>query len=154
MKILVFADTHGETSAAQRIIENERPDQIFHLGDCVRDAEELERCFPTLPICTVPGNNDWFSQEQTEKIVCVEGFRIFLCHGHTTKVKHTLSAQWLKAKNAGCRLSLFGHTHSPYQEEREGVLLFNPGSLTYGGTYGRICLCRDEALKAEILYDR
>ncbi|MBO5214109.1 MAG: metallophosphoesterase [Clostridia bacterium] len=153
MKILILSDTHGEISAAERIIRRENPNHVIHLGDCLRDAEELSHLFPVLPICKIPGNNDWFSDEAKEKVIFLGETKIFLCHGHTTGVKSGLDVQWAKAKKADCNVSLFGHTHRPFLEERDGVLLLNPGSVTYGGTYALLTLSPKEPPKAEIKYD-
>lgn len=153
MKILIISDTHGETSGAERLIMKERPDHVIHLGDCIRDAEELSNRFPTLPICKVPGNNDWFTDEMKEKVIFLGSVKIFLCHGHTTGVKGGLDVQTAKAIRQNCAVSLFGHTHSPYLEERDGILLLNPGSVTYGGSYALLTLKPGEHPEGELKYD-
>lgn len=153
MKILVLSDTHGEISAAARLIKTEAPDQVIHLGDCLRDAEDLSNHFPSLPICKVPGNNDWFTDEAKEKAVPMGGARIFLCHGHTTGVKGGLHLQAARALQHNCTVSLFGHTHRPYLEENNGVLLLNPGSLTYSGTYAILTLHPGQMPSAELKND-
>ncbi len=154
MKILILSDTHGEISAAERIIRWEKPDQVIHLGDCIRDAEDLERPFPYLPICKVPGNNDWFTDCPKEKTVRFGDTNVFLCHGHTTGVKGGTHLQITRALQTGATVSLFGHTHTPYLEEESGVLLINPGSITYKGTYALLWILPGEKPKAEIKYDR
>ncbi|MBQ5743220.1 MAG: metallophosphoesterase [Clostridia bacterium] len=153
MKILIISDTHGECSSAARIIRQEKPDHIIHLGDCLRDAEDLDREFPILPICKVPGNNDWFSDETKEKVIRLGGTNLFLCHGHTTGVKNGIDVQLAKALHHRCSVSLFGHTHRPYLEEKDGVLLMNPGSLTYGGTYALLTLSPGEPPRGELKDD-
>lgn len=153
MKILILSDTHGEISAAQQIIAKERPHHVIHLGDCLRDAEDLERAFPMLPICKVPGNNDWFTEEPKEKVITLCGTNIFLCHGHTTGVKGGYSLQAARALRQQCTVSLFGHTHREVLEEADGFILLNPGSITYGGTYGILTISPGEAPKAELKTD-
>lgn len=153
MKILILSDTHGELSEAELVIRTEKPNHVIHLGDCLRDAEDLSRIFPILPICKVPGNNDWHTDEVKEKIIVLGGTKIFLCHGHTTGVKNGLDVQWFKAHQSDCTVSLFGHTHRPFCEERDGILLLNPGSVTYGGTYALLTLSPGERPKAEIKYN-
>ena len=153
MKILILSDTHGETSAAEALIRREHPDHVIHLGDCLRDAEDLTRRFPILPICAVPGNNDWFTDEPKEKAIRLGGTGIFLCHGHTTGVKGSLAGQLAKTLQRDCTVSLFGHTHSPYLEEEDGVILLNPGSLTYGHTYAILPLSPGRATEAELKKD-
>lgn len=154
MNILIVSDTHGEISATEQIIRREKPDHVIHLGDCIRDAENLDRSFPYLPICKVPGNNDWFTDSPKEKTVTLGGTAVFLCHGHTTGVKYGLQAQITRTLQYGAAVSLFGHTHSPYLGEENGILLINPGSVTYTGTYAILTLTPGEKPRAEIRYDR
>lgn len=154
MKILILSDSHGELSTAEKVIRYEKPDHVIHLGDCIRDAEDLSREFPTLPICKVPGNNDWFSDETKEKVITLCGTKIFLCHGHTTGVRDGVTVQLAKALRQNCSVSLFGHTHSPYLEEQDGVLLLNPGSIRDRDSYAILTLRPGEKPAAEIKYDR
>ncbi len=154
MKILILSDTHGELSTAAEVIRSENPDHVIHLGDCIRDAEELSHLFPILPICKVPGNNDWFTDEAKEKVITLAGARIFLCHGHTTGVRGGVSGQLAKALRQNCAVSLFGHTHSPYLEERDGVLLLNPGSVRDRDSYAILTLCPGAKPEAELKYYR
>ena len=42
MKILVLSDSHGAVDNMIRCVELTQPRQIFHLGDCVRDAQQSE----------------------------------------------------------------------------------------------------------------
>lgn len=140
MKIFILSDTHGETERAVEAIRREKPDQIIHLGDCLRDAEELERSIPYTPLCSVPGNNDWFFDAPKEKVISLGGIKIFLCHGHTTRVKYGLDLQVYRALQAGCAVSLFGHTHRPLLEEQREILLLNPGSAADTKTYAILTL--------------
>ena len=41
---------------------------------------------------------------------------------------HDLARLDLKPEAAGIRVVIYGHTHQPEIEERNGVLYFNPGS--------------------------
>ena len=59
MEILVLSDSHGKVDHMVRAVEQFHPRQVLHLGDCVRDAQALERQFPQLPVTMVPGNCDW-----------------------------------------------------------------------------------------------
>lgn len=154
MKILILSDTHGAVSAAEGIIRKERPDHVIHLGDCLQDAKELAERFPTLPICRVPGNNDFFSDEPKERAIRLEDAGLFLCHGHTTGVKNgDYSAQWAKAYRNRCTVSLFGHTHVPHLEERDGILLLNPGAAERD-RYAILTLCRGKKPAAELKMDQ
>ena len=41
-----------------RAIRQQQPDAVFHLGDCERDTQRLEKEFPDLPLYRVCGNCD------------------------------------------------------------------------------------------------
>ena len=43
MEILVLSDSHGRVDHMVRAVEQFHPRQVLHLGDCVRDAQALER---------------------------------------------------------------------------------------------------------------
>ncbi len=136
--ILVVSDSHGNAANLLRAVELAHPDMVFHLGDGWRDAEELARRYPSLPLERVPGNCDCRFGETAERIVEVEGKRILLCHGHTLGVKTDLAMLVRAALERGVDAALFGHTHKPLVDIRNGVTLLNPGSVrgplrpTYG----------------------
>lgn len=138
MKLAVFSDSHGNVQTMWNIVDLERPDAIIHLGDSVRDAEELERMIGNITVCIVPGNNDFYCDEAKEKSVRFDGLSLFLCHGHTVSVKMSLLPLATHAKKEQCQAALFGHTHRPFNEVRHGVRLFNPGSIRDGCSYGII----------------
>lgn len=129
MKILVLSDSHGNIDNMVRAVEKEQPRMIFHLGDCWADAEKLRRRFPDIPMEQVPGNCDYRSFEQAERLVFVEDKRIFLCHGHTLGVKQSLLRAGCKAEEEKLDLLLFGHTHQPLVDMRGRTLFINPGSI-------------------------
>ena len=83
MEILVLSDSHGKLDHMVRAVEQFHPRQVLHLGDCVRDAQALERQFPQLPVTMVPGNCDWGQTGEPERLLEIEGVRILMLHGHT-----------------------------------------------------------------------
>ena len=83
MEILVLSDSHGRVDHMVRAVERFHPRQVLHLGDCVRDAQALERQFPQLPVTMVPGNCDWGQTGEPERLLEIEGVRILMLHGHT-----------------------------------------------------------------------
>ena len=129
MKILVLSDSHGNIDNMARAVEKEQPRMVFHLGDCWADAEKLRRRFPSLPIEQVPGNCDYRSMEEAERVVFLEDKRILLCHGHTLGVKQSLLRAGYKAEEENLDLLLFGHTHQPLVDMRGRTLFINPGSI-------------------------
>ena len=144
MKILIFTDSHSYNVSMACAVEREAPDMVLHLGDHTDDARELQSVFPRLTVCAVRGNNDYFDREVPEHaVVTPDGVRIFLTHGHQEQVyvrEGKLVAQL--AREEGCGLAFFGHTHRMYLKRVNGVLVCNPGSISLprGGpaSYGRL----------------
>ena len=146
MKILVLSDSHGSARRIENAVLT-HPDAkvIVFLGDGEIDLEEaLAVCgiFPygndrSRAVFQVRGNCDRMS---TEAVTLLETFgrvKMLLTHGFEHGVKYSLSKLWAEAKEKGCSAALFGHTHRTHLEEKEGVTLFNPGSVR-NGYYGLI----------------
>lgn len=127
-KILVLSDSHGKLNPMLMAVEAESPDLIIHLGDCWEDAGRLKAKYPQIPMERVPGNCD-YSNEQAERIIVVEGKRLFICHGHTFNVKMGYLNLELKSEELGVDATLFGHTHRAYYENNNGITFLNPGSI-------------------------
>ena len=132
VRILVLSDSHGNVDSMAAAVRRTQPDQLIHLGDCWRDAAALGRLFPGIPLCRVPGNCDLFDlQARSPAELCLSfaGHRLFLCHGDRYGVKSSLLSLAYAALEQGAEAALFGHTHTPLLERREGLLLLNPGSI-------------------------
>jgi putative phosphoesterase len=121
MRIGVISDTHGllraEATTALRGSE-----LILHAGD-VGNAEVLRELKRIAPVAAVRGNVDvesWARQlpamEMTEWA------------GRSFYILHRIADLDLKPKAAGIDAVIFGHSHQPTIEWRDGVLFFNPGS--------------------------
>lgn len=136
MKYLVFSDSHGTTDDMLRIMQTQPHDAVIHLGDINADVYKLRRmCFQET-ICAVIGNNDWFCDDIPKQIILpCRGKKIFLCHGHIYRVKAGTDLLAAEAQKNECDAALFGHTHSPCIKMEQNLLLLNPGSITYSGTY-------------------
>lgn len=135
MKIAVFSDSHRHTSGMTNAVFAEKPDVIIHLGDHDTDAAELQREFPAIPIIIVSGNCDLPPMAEPRIITRLGGKTIFAAHGHTYNVKFGYDHIINTAMTAGADILLFGHTHIPYEEERDGLIIINPGAIGYGMTY-------------------
>lgn len=142
MKILVLSDSHGNVSNMVQAVKQESPRLVLHLGDCWRDAERLHDYFPDLPFEQVPGNCDFRSAQEAEKLLFLEDKRVLICHGHTYGVKQSLMAAGLAAEENNLDLFLFGHTHDPLVDKRGKTLFLNPGSIgsCFQPTYGLVTL--------------
>lgn len=153
MKIIVFSDSHGKLDWMIAVMEAERPDHVFFLGDHEKDGWDLNRIYPTIPLNAVKGNCDW-GPGLEEWLVELEGIRFLLTHGHLYGVKTGLFRLEQAAMRTGADMVCFGHTHIPVDVKEPGrARLFNPGTIggPYGQrtTYGVLCI-KDGRLTAEI----
>ena len=55
---------------------------------------------------------------------------IYLTHGHREHVHGGCGMVAARAREEGCALAFFGHTHRVQIERRDGVLVCNPGSIS------------------------
>lgn len=160
MRILVISDTHGRHDNLEQILEDEGPiDTLIHCGDLEGEEEVIFRM--TGPECAcimVPGNNDFFTMLPRERTVELEGFYIWITHGHNYYVNMDPSIIADEAASRGVDIVMYGHTHKPVIEQIGSVLTLNPGSLSYPRQAGRrpsyIILELNKGLppKAEIKY--
>lgn len=110
----VIADTHGRLDP--RIPEwFAAADVILHAGD-IGPAEILDELAAVAPVVAVLGNNDFLGHLRELERRQYNGHRFYLCHILPKRLPD--AADWL----------IFGHTHRPHDEIRQGVRLFNPGS--------------------------
>lgn len=145
MNILVFSDTHGNTEPMLHAIELERPDHVIHLGDHMRDAEEVQRKFQMLPVLSVKGNCDFEPDGREVALADFRGIRILAVHGHRYGVKSGLLRYHYAAKENQVDVALFGHTHQAYCEQHARLWLMNPGSCSGSRpSYGQIIIENNE----------
>ncbi len=140
MNIYVFSDSHTDTSRMLQVIENNkhRIDYIIHLGDNDSDADYISQSYFTIPVAAVAGNCDMFSRRRNEILVKYGSKRLLLTHGANIVSAGCYGGALRAAKDEKADGVLFGHTHVPYCETIDGILLFNPGSITLprgGSTY-------------------
>ncbi len=133
MRILVLSDSHGRVGEIEKAIEAQKEAKnVFFLGDCVRDVEDLPFIYPDRTFYIVSGNCDYASMYKSSDTVVLEGKKILFTHGHMYSVKSGLSTLRSKAKAEGIDLVLYGHTHIAATEYADGVYFVNPGSLCSG----------------------
>lgn len=105
-------------------------DLILHAGDLstVAVLDELEAIGP--PVAAVIGNVDepaLAARLPEERVVEAGGARIAMVHD-AGPAKGRLER--LRIRFADADAVVFGHSHVPLHEEREGFQIFNPGSAT------------------------
>lgn len=107
-------------------------DLIVHCGDMV-DAMAIPLFEALAPLEAVAGNNDPAELHHRfgkRKLLEFGGVRIGIVHGHDGAGRSTLARAQNAFKGGSVNAILFGHSHVPYCERHDGVLLFNPGSPT------------------------
>lgn len=135
--LVVLSDTHSRRGAIDGLFPLfEENDLLVHLGDGSVDFRSVFSNYPEKTyICR--GNCD-FTYGIDEFVLEEEGFRIFCCHGHRYGVKSGRERLAARAKELGCNLALYGHTHVARCEEIDGVTCINPGSA---GAYSDASYC-------------
>jgi putative phosphoesterase len=139
VKVAVIADTHTNytTSGVSRPIPEgvwpylESADHILHGGD-VTHPNVLDELAALAPVTAVMGNTDgwdvrdWGAEQEVE--LELGGIRIGMLHdsGPSRGRRERLRARFPHA-----RVVVFAHSHLPWNEDTDGLLLFNPGSPTW-----------------------
>ena len=117
----VISDTHGllRPEAVEALCGS---DCILHAGD-VGAAKILEGLAEIAPVTAIRGNVDtaqWAHSLPATEAVDVGGVSIYMLHD--------LGQLDLNPRAAGFHVVIYGHSHKPKIEEKNGVLYFNPGS--------------------------
>ena len=139
IKVGVLSDTHlhKATPALRRIYERRLSgmDVLLHAGDVV--STDVVRFLEQGTFFGVHGNMDPPDVRErlpSERVVELNGFRIGLTHGRGSP--STCEAEAAR-RFSGVDVVVYGHSHIPASRVRDGVLLFNPGSLTGHSRSGR-----------------
>jgi hypothetical protein len=117
----VISDTHGMLRP-EAVAALQGADRILHAGD-VGAAEILDALAKIAPLTAVRGNVDtapWARSLPETEVIEVGGVLVY--------VLHDIGQLDLKPEAAGFAVVVYGHSHQPKIEEKNGVLFFNPGS--------------------------
>lgn len=117
----VISDTHG-LLRPEALDALRGSDLIIHAGD-VGKPEVIARLGEVAPLHVVCGNIDngsWAAALPQTELVEVGGHRFF--------VLHDIAQLDVDPVAAGFAAVVFGHSHRPSIETRNGVLFLNPGS--------------------------
>lgn len=117
----VISDTHG-LLRPEAVAALQGSDYIIHAGD-VGDPGILLELASIAPLTAVRGNVDresWARELPESNVLQVGSIAIYVLH----------DVRRLDLDAAAGRFSavVFGHSHRPSQEYRNGVLFFNPGA--------------------------
>jgi putative phosphoesterase len=133
-RLAVISDTHlprGARALPDACLEQLRDaDAILHAGDLMELSvlRELEALGP--PVHAVRGNVDSAELQARlplTRIVTVEGARIAMLHDAGPREGRLAR---LRRRFPDADAVVFGHSHIPLHEERDGFAIFNPGSPT------------------------
>lgn len=140
MKIIVTSDSHNQMMRIRDvIIKHYDADVVIFCGDGYKDIDEIRLLFNDKMIVSVRGNCDLGCDFRDSLEMTFAGKRFFITHGHIYNVKQGYNYIKQYGKNANSDIVLFGHTHIPYlSAEDNNMILLNPGSIGYSGTYGII----------------
>ena len=115
----VISDTHG-LLRPEAVEALHGVDLIMHGGD-IGKPEVLSDLEKIAPVVAVRGNNDrdsWARAIPETQTVEVRGLSLYMVHDIKT----------INDDVAGKDVIIFGHSHKPVVENRDGVLYLNPGS--------------------------
>lgn len=137
MKILILSDTHGRNNGYLELLEKSgKFDMVIHCGD-VEGSEYLFSASSGCKTVIVQGNNDYFSDLPQEVVVEIGKYRALVTHGHPYYVNRGYEHLVREAKKRKLDIVIYGHTHRPVIDRENGILVLNPGSLTYPRQEGR-----------------
>ena len=121
MIIGVISDTHG-LLRPESLAALQGSDYIIHAGD-IGDPVILDKLEEIAPVTAVRGNVDhgaWTRTIPATNVLQIGEISIY--------VLHNLQELDLKPEAAKFAAVVYGHSHVPKQERKNGVLYFNPGS--------------------------
>ncbi len=136
-KILVVSDSHQDNAILQTLVDEyqDKVDLMIHTGD-----SELEENDPLVQkFALVTGNMDYGTNFPVSVELTAGPDKIFVTHGHLANVNFELNTIMLQGKQADADMIFYGHTHQLYVTVEDGILLLNPGSISFPrGQYAKL----------------
>lgn len=132
MRIAVVSDSHNNKEAvalAKKAIAD--CDALLFLGDGENDLEELTEGFKG-QVYAVSGNCDFKMINPMERLIVLNGKRIYMTHGNRYNVSFGFNSIYYRGREVDADIVLFGHTHIPVIKHETEMLLMNPGSVSSG----------------------
>ena len=121
LRIGLISDTHG-LLRPEALAYLRGSDHIVHAGD-ICDARVLEELAAIAPVTAVRGNNDsgaWAECLQENERITLGGIVIHAIHD--------VGQLRIDPRAEGVDVVVYGHSHKPLVDRRDGVLFVNPGS--------------------------
>ena len=131
MKILIVSDTHGQEKNLEEVLKKEEPiDALIHLGD-LEGGEDFISTHVKCPVYLVSGNNDFFCSLPREREITLGKYKVLITHGHYYCVSNGYERICQEGISRQMDIVMFGHTHRPVILEKDGIIVLNPGSLSF-----------------------
>jgi uncharacterized protein len=121
IRIGLISDTHGLVRD-EAVTALQGCSHILHAGD-IDGPEVLEALRRIAPVTAVRGNNDLGAWAQA-----IPEYEVVEFGAVTVYLRHDEAELDVDPKAAGFRVLMFGHSHRPRVEIRDGILFVNPGS--------------------------
>ena len=128
MRVLIASDSHGNIDILEKIYKKHQDVDIYlHAGD-----SEAVSPMQLEPYRAVRGNCDFLADFPEHLIIPTPLGKIWIQHHPETKIENL--------KKNEVKSFIHGHTHRRRNEEKEGIVFINPGSVTFphdslDGTY-------------------
>jgi putative phosphoesterase len=106
--------------------------RILHLGD-MTEPLAIELLEAIAPLDAVAGNNDpdeIRTRYGRRKVVTIGGVRIGMVHGDAGRAASTHENAIAAFAGDSVSVILYGHSHRPVVDRRDGLIVANPGSPT------------------------
>ena len=147
MKIILLSDNHRDTDSIRYIAKKyaDLPYRV-HCGDSCLMPQQLEG------FTVVRGNMDWYEEYPLDRILEIEGHRIYVLHGHTVfpSYRPDLETLAIYAKAMDCDTVFYGHTHLYFDGTVDGIRMLNPGSVYRNRDMSESCFMEVEITKDSI----
>ncbi|MFV0393651.1 MAG: metallophosphoesterase, partial [Coprobacillaceae bacterium] len=138
MQVMIVSDSHAmEKSTLLNLLKKHPVDYYIHCGDVFMTYDGL----PLSNFYIVRGNND-FGDIPFDINITIDQLHFFVTHGHRYYVEHELDSLIAQAKENNADVVCFGHTHRPFVDTIDNILVINPGSTSYPrGSYRNPTYC-------------
>ncbi len=129
---VIISDVHHDTYSLRRLLPIiNASDYFVFCGDGISDVMTVIGEITANSVC-VRGNCDFGSIVSDRASLRMGKTDVFVTHGHLYGVKQSVRDLADIAKERGCGIVFFGHTHSYTDLEIDGVRMINPGALCEG----------------------
>ena len=156
MKIGVVSDTHGRPLPRQMLQDFQTVDLIVHAGD-ICALKDIETLSAIREVKAVYGNMDG---DDIRKVLPADltihcGDKVIGVYHGEGAPKHLLEKVQERFRKVRVDAVIFGHSHEPFNEVRDGVLYFNPGTpndqiCASCCSYGMLTVS-DKSIKGQII---